>query len=56
MLAVGNIDLLYVKREWVSGQQLSLACGYYWNVFKLLQRTHKCVYPILRDTGSPLIS
>lgn len=31
MLAVGNIDPLYVKRSWVSVDQLSLACDYHWN-------------------------
>ena len=33
MLPVGNLDPLYVRRTWVSGHQLSLACNYCWNVF-----------------------
>lgn len=47
MLAVGNIDPLYVKRAWVSGHQLSLAC---------YSRELISVCILYRDTGGPLIS
>lgn len=41
MLVVGNTDPLFVKKALVSVRQLSLACGYCWNIFSLYQGTHQ---------------
>ena len=58
MLPVGNIDPLYVRRTWVSGHQLSLACNYCWNVFNycvciLYSQLSPCGH--LAITNTPLL-